>query len=316
MQKKNDREARMLEMDQSWKKFEFLPCPISVHRTEYTADHYSSTHNHDFVQILYCLKGSIAHTIGENVYDCRAGSAVVVVPGMMHSFDASAETSLLYLEIPYNAFENKLVDFHPCTIALTLLSRFCREEGFAVPECFEFTDNRKEAEELLLSIENTDLQPKNTAKLFMLLERFCAMLIPLTSTQIKTVKKIYESRARPIVEALDYLNTHYAKKIYYPEILRAIALCRTDFYNYFRLFIDTTYSVYLQMVRVCRAHRAIAFTQYSLSYIANMCGFGDNAYMTKCYKKYRGYTPTEERSRRTFQRPEYAHLRITRDFFE
>lgn len=317
MKLEKNADIQIPEIEQSWMKFEFSPCPFIIKKVEYTADTCDHTmHNHDFIQILYCCSGTFTHTIGKNVYECLKGSFSIVPPGTLHSFFVKKGTIILYIEIPYNAFENKLVGFQPCSVALTLAPNFCDDKSFYIPEHFQLSDDGQLAEEVFLYIANTGLQAKHTNKIFAAFEKLCSALFPLTNEQAVFIKKLYEAKIRPIVKALDYLNTHYASKIYHTEILRTVFLCKTDFYNYFKRFTGMTYSIYLQMVRVRRAHRAIAFTQYSLSYIANMCGFGDNAYMTKCYKKYKGYTPTEERSRRTFQRPEYSHLRITRDFFE
>jgi len=180
-----------------------------------------------------------------------------------------------------------------------------------------FAGEEQEAERIFDELSSRISEKSvRTEDILFLTEKVLSLVFPVLDTIIKKAVKIFDMRIKPVISAMEYLNTHYAKKVRCEDILREILLCSTDFYEYFRSFIHTTYSLYLQTVRVSRAHRAIAFTPYSLSYIANMCGFGDNTYMTKCYKKHKGYTPTEERMRMNISKPEYSHLRVSHDFFD
>ena len=56
----------------------------------------------------------------------------------------------------------------------------------------------------------------------------------------------------------------------------------------------------MQMIRVRRAIQMCSFSPYSLSYIADICGFGDLAYMEKRIKKFHptSISPREIKKRR------------------
>ncbi len=304
-------------MDLSWMKFEFSPCSVSFDKREYNSDKDFLRHTHDFSQMIYCFEGEITHSVGDNVYECLSGDMVIIPPGIFHEFHIKKGSVIGYLNIAYNAFQEERVKKYPATTLLGIFPRNTDLLNVDIPYRLSLESKKDEGENVLeaLLAEN-DTRNARTDELLLIAEKFFSLVFPVSASMAESAVRIYSTRLCPVISAMDYLNTHYARKVHCDDILREILLCSTDFYEYFRSFIHTTYSLYLQTVRVSRAHRAIAFTPYSLSYIANMCGFGDNTYMTKCYKKHKGHTPTEERMRMNISKPEYAHLRISHDFFD
>ncbi|MBQ6698220.1 MAG: helix-turn-helix transcriptional regulator [Oscillospiraceae bacterium] len=130
------------------------------------------------------------------------------------------------------------------------------------------------------------------------------------------VSKVRDEKLIPIIRTVVYMNKNFSKKIHCEDLLKISQMCRTDFYTLIKKTVGEKYSIYLQKIRVFRAHRALGFTDYSFSYIADMCGFGSVTYFGKCYKKYRGYTPKEERAALNELRERYSGIRISHEFFE
>ena len=87
---------------------------------------------------------------------------------------------------------------------------------------------------------------------------------------------------------MSYLNENYAQKIVAEDLLWVAALCHTDFYKCFRRFTGLTFSDYLLQLRIARVQILLGNTTYPLSQIAELCGFGDAAHMSKCFKKHTG----------------------------
>ena len=98
-----------------------------------------------------------------------------------------------------------------------------------------------------------------------------------------------------MLRALAYINNHYSEKIHLEELTKLTAMCQTNFMNHFKHFTGMSFSKYMQLLRNSHARRLISFSDYSLSHIADLCGYNDTAYMINCFKKLRGRTPKAEK---------------------
>lgn len=317
MKKENSTQKHRLLIDQSWMKFEFTPSNIWIHKKDYLDGITKKTnHHHDFSQMLYCISGKFTHYLDGIKTDCPKGTLAIIPPSSIHAFTVDPGSTILYIDIAYNAFENNLMSNVPLLTALSLFPRTIVSSELSLPEYFYVNSTNDTSESFLFSAEALSSQGRSDKEICLCLEKFFSSLLPITNMQAAHIEKIYNTQISPIISVIDYLNTHYSQKISCDELLHEATLGNTVFYSYFKQFLGITYATYLRMIRVARAHRAIAFTPYSISYIANMCGFNDNAYMTRVYKKYKGYTPTEERIRRNIDNPQLKHLRINHNFFD
>ncbi len=95
-------------------------------------------------------------------------------------------------------------------------------------------------------------------------------------------------------------------------------LCQTDYFRYIKRIVGTTFSTYLQRLRVRHAIVLATFSPYSLSYIADICGFGDLSYMENRIKKYteKKRLPRDMRRDRKDYIKTFPLMIMTRDNYE
>ena len=295
----------------------FFGRELKVH-TRVVVPKISYFHTHDFPQVYYCNKGIMRMGVENDSYELSEGNMILIPAGAKHSFELKEgneivnfnisfewllkKTNLLSTEAVAFLFLNRFFDGE---VSFPILRKLSPESRKVAYDCFSVLMQLQREKEIDRAIVFNEVN-----KIFALPE------FALTASEKNWADSIISDRLIPALRAVGYMNSNFSKKIHCEELLRVSGLCRTDFYKAIKKTIGDTYSIYLQKVRVKRAHRALGFSNYSFSYISDMCGFGSPTYFGKCYKKYRGYTPKEERAALRELLERYPGIRVSHDFFE
>lgn len=268
-------------------KFFFLKYPFSTCQRMFKSGYRQIMHVHDFPQIWLCTSGKHLHEINGKSFICHRGDILIIPPGVSHSFEMNYGPSKLYcIEMSPEIFANSNNDLNTmCHLFLAALyDNFSHHFHLSQASFFSALDICKK-----LSFANCEKDVfKSLDKLFSL---------PEFELKIdKSVAKILiNEKIEPILRILTYINNNFSQKITIDEILKLSTLCRTHFFKYFKALTGSSFSAYLQEIRLAYAFILIGNSNYPLNHIATLCGFSDAYYMTNCYKKYIGKSPHLER---------------------
>lgn len=296
--------------------------PIAIRYVKYTEHHCDSYHHHDFPQVWYCLSGKYTHIVGDTVYECKGGSMVIVPPGTFHNFavERGSTTELICFECTYFFFSDFKEPHRTNIITNIFCQHFSSELGFSRKTHIEFRgEERKELEALLLSLSKEDYKQKivdfDSAKK-KIGKIFTLPTFSLNEVEQKKAENFIKNKLTPLMDSIDYMNKNYSKKIHREELIKISTLCQTDYFKLIKKAVGTTYSLYLQMIRLRRAQTMITFSTFSFTYIADKCGFGNRTYMGNVFKKYYGRTMTEDRAEREKHIAEFPYMIMTHEFWE
>ena len=280
----------------------FAKCkyPVLANLREYNIDHTCFHHRHDFAQIWYCYDGSYDHWIQGKTFRCEKGSLVVVPPGTVHDVFYDIPARVLNLNVSYDLILEACIDRYPNTAIQLFLGDFASEID---PDFTYYRMLSPEAQEIvetvfswfmLLSYE-THSTADNRKILAKLEEIFSLSEFALTQSKIDKALHIIQTRVIPIFKMVSFLNDHYGEKITEGQLLEGANISRAVMYRYFKRILGETYAVYLQKLRVRRAHIYMRTTTLHITQIAQICGFYDVCHLTKVYTKYLGTTPSQQR---------------------
>ena len=90
---------------------------------------------------------------------------------------------------------------------------------------------------------------------------------------------------------VSYVLDHYSEKISVVELAEMVHLSVSQFDRKFKKLFQMTPQQYLLRVRVNVACEALVWSERSVAQIANECGFFDQSYFTKQFKKIMGEAP-------------------------
>lgn len=97
-------------------------------------------------------------------------------------------------------------------------------------------------------------------------------------------------------EVVKYITEHYAEPIKVSQLAEMTYLSPRHFTRIFKDYFQTTPMNYITNCRLQRARLLLAGKDYSITQVANECGFSDSNYFARQFKKAFGVSPSEYRA--------------------
>lgn len=291
-----------------WERFNHNAYPFHANRFVHTpttrGEH--KFHFHDFVQIFYLKSGRYRHRIANTEYEGLPGSLMIIPPGVPHDYylDDNDFGEFIMISIMPSFFTSPLSEKQLPAFTHLFLPEFSHELGFEPFRYILLQDEEKQtAEEVFIRLASYNwLRTINNAGVLLceLCDIFSNGIFSLPEDTLKKSAQFIKYKFLPIIKTIYYMNINYNKIIHRDELIAMSNICQTDYFRYIKRILGCTYSNYMQMIRVRRAIKMCSFSTYSLSYIADICGFGDLAYMEKRIKKFHptSVSPREIKKRR------------------
>ena len=160
----------------------------------------------------------------------------------------------------------------------SVLSRAAIERGSDVNRVLEM--NEKLISSILLAKDETEI----SFKLYENMDIFTESLFFLSDKNNSMIR-----------EAVEYIASHYDQEITLAEVAEQTHLNPSYLSTLFRQVTGQTFKEYLNRVRIQEAQRLLTHTDYPIMEISIACGFSDQSYFTKVFRKYTGLTPKQYR---------------------
>ncbi|MFA7236791.1 MAG: helix-turn-helix transcriptional regulator, partial [Phycisphaeraceae bacterium] len=97
--------------------------------------------------------------------------------------------------------------------------------------------------------------------------------------------------------ALQFMRKHFTEDVSRDDAAEVACMSPSHFSRLFHRHFGRSFSDLLNQLRVDQAAELLVRTDRSLAVIALECGFADQSYFTKVFRKYRGETPADYRKR-------------------
>lgn len=116
----------------------------------------------------------------------------------------------------------------------------------------------------------------------------------LASTMERMMDAIHAQRRDPgqmLFDALHFMERHCGEKLKRDDVARAVHISPSHFSYLIRKESGVTFTELLNRVRVDRSVQLLRHQDKPLALVALECGFEDQSYFTKVFKRYRNVTP-------------------------
>ena len=111
-----------------------------------------------------------------------------------------------------------------------------------------------------------------------------------------------------------YIQKNFSHKLSLKEIAAVSGLSAPYFSTIFKKEMGENLSVYLNRLRVEKASRLLVETNLSLSKISISCGFEDQSWFSKIFKKYTRMNPAKFRQKKKVVFPEIPESHLSEDY--
>lgn len=116
---------------------------------------------------------------------------------------------------------------------------------------------------------------------------------------VSSVLALADVRHRDIIyKAIEYLRRNCRGRVTLEDTARHVGLSPSYFSRVFKEAVGESFNSYLGALRISRSRDMLLNTDASIAEICDRCGFDDQSYFTKVFRKYTGVTPGRFRARR------------------
>ena len=270
----------------------------------YTVEHQADTtcilpiHWHNEMEIIHVAEGNAVFRIENREYAVRAGDALFVHPGELHSGEGDPGVPVRYHAIVFHF--DWLSSLQQDRIQQRYLNPIA--EGTArLPSLLSAADERHAP--LLELVRQILLCHEHRPPAFeMNLKALLLMLIAevyrhgLAGRAEETVRSGRRCQ-RQIRQVLAYMEEHAGEKLDLNRLASVLSLSRSHFCKLFKTQTGMRPMEYLNYIRVIRAAQMLRSGNSSVLEAALESGFQNASYFTKWFKIFMNVTPSEYKSR-------------------
>lgn len=243
-----------------------------------------SYHWHIEYEIIRILKGELLMTIGEDEFNAKAGDLIFIKGGLLHG---GIPKNCVYECIVFNldslmtsspAGERLLKKISSDSIDINSHFSPCSKEMARIAErMFAHMKTREEGHELTV--------------IGAFYEFFGYILKHELYSEEQSISAKDGRRIDHLKNVIAMIEEHYDECITLDDLARSAGMNSKYFCRYFREMTHRTPIDYLNYYRIEQACFKLATSNDSIAEIAMSCGFNDQSYFIKTFKKYKGVTP-------------------------
>lgn len=262
--------------------------PIHISFCENSKSGVCPIHFHDEIELLMIKKGEIICTVGGREYDLLEGDVAFINSRIPHATVTMNGTSSSLVQINLDAFEKDSNKKY--------LSRFINSNE---NDILIFKSQDKNTSMLREYLENMIAEYKikesaydiyikaNIYNVLAFLYRNNVLIDAGCYFDLKTIEKV--------MPALEYANNHFGSQISLKAVSSILNLDQYYFCRLFKKATNSTFTEYLNFVRVCNAEKLLTETTKNIMEVSLDVGFTSVSYFNRTFKKIRNCTPTNYR---------------------
>ena len=248
---------------------------------------------HKEIEIKYFYEGNATLLVGSKIVQAKAGDLVVMNPYEVHSTIRFGENKGKYHLImidPDSFFEKD--------ISVSTLKQMPAWSDF------EFDTHIREDQripELMMRIADEQKRKAPYYRLTLrglMLELFSLLLRDYAKTEATSSSDENIRYFETVEPAVQRIRDKYFEKITAEDLSSLCNVSKCHFCRIFKKATGKTAMQYLTDYRLQIADVLLSDPSHSISLIAEKCGFEDESYFCRCYKRKFGSSPGQKRSKR------------------
>lgn len=232
-------------------------------------------HQHPYYHLIYIVKGTLRFELDDKTLFLTEGKSLLLPRGTNHAFFNDSEKTGEYLEIKFSllksTFESKIlrdnVQESDSKLAGDLFKQIFDE--YSVSD--SYADDAAASYLLALLHVLAEKDRHNNKQQFQYLAAFN-----------------YSELSQKVIR---YLEAHYHEELSLDSLAKEMNFNKSYLCVAFKKDTQLTILDCLNTIRIRRAAELIVYSEYSLSQVAEACGFASDSHFNRVFLKYVGITP-------------------------
>ncbi|MCR5640216.1 MAG: AraC family transcriptional regulator [Lachnospiraceae bacterium] len=250
-------------------------------------------HWHPEIELTYVVSGEMIYSINDKTYHLKAGDVLFGNQSTLHEGHQWKEKDCEYIAV---TFLPKLIyGFEGSLIQEKYVAPITERSGVASFHLDGSEEWHQAATELLKTVISS-YESGNEMFTVQQLLFFWQMLyehFPIEEKKVSGHSKHYDQ----IRDMISYIENHYTEQITLDDIATAAHLSRSECSRVFKKVMGTSLFSFIQNYRIEKSCSYLLESSAPISEIAEMVGFSDGNYYTKCFQKIIGDTPSAYRKK-------------------
>ena len=265
---------------------------------------YVKPHWHYFTEMVYLVSGELHAEVEGKQFVLKPGDLAIFHPKQIHAFaDFKSENdeALYFYVIKFDDMILSNTTPGSPKLPKLLQSAYGKDKNY--------TMNHVSAEDLKYNpvrmfFEYTIWETRN--KPFGYDIKVAAMISLILTELIRiwqkhglqfSEKTTFDQFSSKDFSVLEYIDKHSSENISIEFLAKQCGMCYSNFAKQFKAQYGRTCKEYIEFVRICKADSLLLYTDKTLDYISQETGFTDASHFIRTYKKIRGMTPKQRRSK-------------------
>ena len=258
--------------------------PIAYyHQTPLSPRYYMPYHWHTHYEILRIISGSFSLTLDNHTVTYHSGDVIFITSGVLHGGEPE---DCVYDCIVFD-LDMLLKDNHACANTIqNIMNGRITINTLISDKCDKILPITKKLSHVL-SEKKSGYEFMTQAFLYLLLGTIIeeklyeeSELDPSTIDRLNSIKGV-----------LSYISNNYSDVISLESLAKIAGMNPKYFCRYFRSMTGRTPIDYLNYYRIECACEMLSTKNISIKETAISCGFSDESYFVKTFRKYKGTTP-------------------------
>lgn len=261
-------------------------------------------HTHNYVQIWYVMRGTLTHTVENQVYEMLAGDVFILPPDVLHSTVLQDGAKIICCEFhtdglfPDNEDGNSRIS--DITKSLSFMMMFQKDLNKPHPKFTLSRQGQRKVEHLM-----SEMLEEYTAGAEFFEDYICLLIIQLliifqreliSSPSYGASETVYNRYRSMVEDAIRYIDSNYEKPITLDDVCKISMVSKTYFCYLFKLLTGQTFVEYLLNKRISRAMELLRQSDMSVTDIGQTVGFNDPTNFSRAFKRLKGISPREYRN--------------------
>lgn len=268
---------------------------VTIHNYEFGSNFVFQGETHDFWELVYIDKGSVAVRRDEEELILKQGQIIFHRPNEFHSIRAM-DSSPNFFVISFVSASLAMASFERCCMQLerihkTLLSAVITEaeKTYIIP---------KNDPDLRKLRRKTDGPIGGEQLIKTCLEQLLIFLLRSITEKNKTVLPQMNVEEAPLITALkEYLTIRCEENVRIEEICHAFGYSKSFLSRLFREYTGQSLAGFARKRKIERAKELIRQSDLNFAQISAILSFENPQYFSRVFKKECGMTPTEFKNR-------------------
>lgn len=255
----------------------------------------AATHGHNFLELAYIFQGAISQRFEDRTSTVRAGEYFIVDQGTTHAYTVLPGEPLKMVNVMFFPHFLDRMLIHEYTfpqLVNSYLLQFNSQTLRSSPTGVTLSDPNGRVGDLIEHIAREYVEKDDGY-----LEYIRGLLIEVLVITLRRIGRREKSvpMTGTVSEILRIVQNRYSEKLSLSDIARELNYSLPSLSRKFRQETGTTFSTYLQKVRIDRSCQLLTASSLTISEISSQVGYEDLSFFNGLFKKAMGVTPRQFR---------------------